>query len=138
MRQKNPLETKKIPLNFIAYTFGFEKSLNVKTQSEFLKNLKGWGFKTNPMNNVIIGIKNLIINYKELEKNRGKLDFDIDGIVYKVNDLRIQKRLGNVANAPRWAVAHKFSSDKAISKILNIDIQIGRTGALHQLQKLSL
>ena len=136
LRQKNPLETKKIPLNFIAYTFGFEKSLNVKTQSEFLKNLKGWGFKTNPMNNVIIGIKNLIINYKELEKNRGKLDFDIDGIVYKVNDLRIQKRLGNVANAPRWAVAHKFSSDKAISKILNIDIQIGRTGALTPVAKI--
>ena len=88
------------------------------------------------MNNVIIGIKNLIINYKELEKNRGKLDFDIDGIVYKVNDLRIQKRLGNVANAPRWAVAHKFSSNKAISKILNIDIQIGRTGALTPVAKI--
>ena len=136
LRQKDPLETKKIPLNFIAYTFGFEKNLNMKTQSEFLKNLNNWGFKINPMNKTIIGIKNLIVNYKEIEKNREKLDFDIDGIVYKVNDLRLQKRLGNVANAPRWAIAHKFSSNKAISKILNIDIQIGRTGALTPVAKI--
>ena len=70
------------------------------------------------MNKIITGIKNLIKNYNEVEKNREKLDFDIDGIVYKVNDLKLQKRLGNVANAPRWAIAHKFSSNKAISKIL--------------------
>ena len=136
LRQKNPLETQKIPLNFIAYTFGFEKNLNIKTQSEFLKNLKDWGFKINPMNKAITGIKNLVINYKEVEKNREKLDFDIDGIVYKVNELKLQKRLGNVANAPRWAIAHKFSSNKAISKILSIDIQIGRTGALTPVAKI--
>ena len=81
-------------------------------------------------------MKNLIINYNDVEKNRKKLDFDIDGIVYKVNDLKLQRRLGNVANAPRWAIAHKFSSNKAISKILNIDIQIGRTGALTPVAKI--
>ena len=136
LRQKDPIETKKIPLNFIAYTFGFEKNLNIQTQSEFLKNLKNWGFKINPFNKIIIGIENLIANYNELEKKREKLDFDIDGIVYKVNDLKLQKRLGNVANAPRWAIAHKFSSNKATSKILNIEIQIGRTGALTPVAKI--
>ncbi len=136
LRQKNPLETKKIPLNFIAYTFGYEKNMNIKTQSEFLKSLKHWGFKINPMNKVISGVKNLIANYNEIESDRKKLDFDIDGIVYKVNDLKLQKRLGNVANAPRWATAHKFSSNKAVSKILDIDIQIGRTGALTPVAKI--
>ena len=136
LRQKDPLETKKIPLNFIAYTFGFEKKLNIKKQSEFLESLKDWGFKINPMNKTITGVKNLITNYNEVEKNRKKLDFDIDGIVYKVNDLKLQKRLGNVANAPRWAIAHKFSSNKSISKVLNIDIQIGRTGALTPVAKI--
>ena len=136
LRQKDPLETKKIPLNFIAYTFGFEKNLNIKKQSEFLESLKDWGFKINPMNKTITGVKNLMINYNDVEKNRKKLDFDIDGIVYKINDLKLQKRLGNVANAPRWAIAHKFSSNKSISKVLNIDIQIGRTGALTPVAKI--
>ncbi len=75
-------------------------------------------------------------NYYEIEKKRANLDFDIDGIVYKVNDFAMQRRLGNVANAPRWAIAHKFSSNKAISKILDIEIQIGRTGALTPVAKI--
>ena len=136
LRQKNPEDTKKIPLNFIAYTFGFEKDLNIKTQSEFLQKLNEWGFKTNPLNKLISGVKNLIENYNEVEKKRASLDFDIDGIVYKVNDFAIQKRLGHVANAPRWAIAHKFSSNKAISKILDIEIQVGRTGALTPVAKI--
>ncbi len=136
LRQKDPKETKKIPLKFIAYTFGYEKNLNCGTQSEFLKNLKIWGFKINPLNKTIDNIKDLINNYNNIEKNREKLDFDIDGIVYKVNDLKIQKRLGNVANAPRWAIAHKFASNKAISKVLSIDIQVGRTGALTPVAKI--
>ena len=74
-------------------------------------------------------------NYYDVEKKRGEMDFDIDGIVYKINDLNIQKRLGNVANAPRWAIAHKFSANSAISKIENIEIQIGRTGALTPVAK---
>ena len=136
LRQKKPEDTKKIPLNFIAYTFGFERGLKQKKQSDFLKKLEEWGFKINPLNKTISGIKNLIQNYNEVEKQRANLDFDIDGIVYKINDFELQKRLGNVANAPRWAVAHKFSSNKAISKILDIDIQIGRTGALTPVAKI--
>ena len=136
LRQKNPDETKKIPLKFIAYTFGYEKGLKINNQSDFLKKLTDWGFKTNPHNKLISGIKNLIENYQEIEKKRTNIDFDIDGIVYKVNDFAMQKRLGNVANAPRWAVAHKFSSNKAISKILDIEIQIGRTGALTPVAKI--
>ncbi len=136
LRQKNPEDTKKIPLNFIAYTFGFEQGLKLKKQSDYLKKLYEWGFKTNPLNKTISGIKNLIQNYRKVEQQRTNLDFDIDGIVYKINDFELQKRLGNVANAPRWAIAHKFSSDKAISKILDIDIQIGRTGALTPVAKI--
>ena len=135
LRQKNPEDTKKIPLKFIAYTFGFEKGLKVQSQFDYLQKLREWGFKTNPLNNLISGIKNLINNYNEIEKQRMNLDFDIDGIVYKVNDFALQRRLGNVANAPRWAVAHKFSSNKAVSRILDIDIQIGRTGALTPVAK---
>ena len=136
LRQKNPNDTSKIPLKFIAYTFGYEKGLKVDNQFEYLNKLNEWGFKTNPFNKLISGVKNLLINYHELEAKRAEIDFDIDGIVYKVNNFKLQKRLGNVANAPRWAVAHKFSSNKAISKILNIDIQIGRTGALTPVAKI--
>ncbi len=136
LRQKNPLETKKIPLKFIAYTFGYQSGIKSKSQSEFLKSLTEWNFKINPYNKVISGIKNLIKNYEAIEKKRSEIDFDIDGIVYKVNDFNLQKRLGNVANAPRWAVAHKFSSDKAVSQIIGIDIQVGRTGALTPVAKI--
>ena len=136
LRQKNPEDTKKIPLKFIAYTFGYEKGLKAKNQIDFLKNLDVWGFKTNPFNKLVTGIDNLLINYAKIEKERTKIDFDIDGIVYKINDFELQKRLGNVANSPRWAIAHKFASNKAISKILNIEIQIGRTGALTPVAKI--
>ena len=136
LRQKNSDDTKKIPLKFIAYTFGYEKGLKAKNQTDFLKNLDNWGFKTNPLNKLITGVDNLLINYFKIEKERTKIDFDIDGIVYKINDFELQKRLGNVANSPRWAIAHKFASNKAISKILNIEIQIGRTGALTPVAKI--
>ena len=136
LRQKDPEQTKKIPLKFIAYTFGYEKGLIVNNQSDFLKKLTEWGFKTNPLNILNSGVKNLMKNYQEIEKKRADIDFDIDGIVYKVNDFAMQKRLGNVANAPRWAIAHKFSSNKAISQILEIEIQVGRTGALTPVAKI--
>ncbi len=136
LRQKNPEDTKRIPLNFIAYAFGYENGLKVTNQYDFLKKLNYWGFKTNSLNKLIIGAKNLIQNYNKIEKQRANLDFDIDGIVYKINEFSLQKRLGNVANAPRWAIAHKFSSTKAISEILDIDIQVGRTGALTPVAKI--
>ena len=136
LRQKNPEETKKIPLKFIAYTFGYEKGLIVNNQFDYLKKLNEWGFKTNPLNILTSGIKNLMKNYQDIEKKRADIDFDIDGIVYKVNDFAIQKRLGNVANAPRWAIAHKFSSNKAVSQIIDIEIQVGRTGALTPVAKI--
>ena len=136
LRQKDSKETKKIPLNFIAYTFGFENGMKITNQNEFLKNLSLWGFKINPFNKIIKGTKNLIKNYNDLEKIRSEIDFDIDGIVYKVNDFNLQSRLGYVANAPRWAIAHKFSANQAVSQILDIEIQVGRTGALTPVAKI--
>ena len=137
LRQKNPNDTKKIPLKFIAYTFGFVKEMKISNQSDFLKKLSEWGFKTNPFNKLIEGVNNLMINYDKIEKKRNELDFDIDGIVYKINNFQLQKRLGNVANAPRWAIAHKFSANNGVSKIVDIDIQIGRTGALTPVAKIN-
>ncbi len=137
LRQKDPKETKKIPLKFVAYTFGYEKGLKATSQNEYLKNLKEWGFKTNPLNKTLEKIENLMTNYHEIEKKRDDIDFDIDGIVYKVNNFQLQKRLGNVANAPRWAIAHKFSANSGISKIKDIEIQIGRTGALTPVAKIN-
>ncbi len=137
LRQKNPNDTKKIPLKFIAYTFGYEKGMKAKKQNEYLKKLEDWGFKTNPFNKTLQGVQNLMTNYYELEKKRGEIDFDIDGIVYKIDNFDLQKRLGNVANSPRWAIAHKFSANKGVSKIFNIDIQVGRTGALTPVAKIN-
>ena len=136
LRQKDSTITGKIPLKFIAYTYGYAEELNIHTQTDLLKNLKLWGFKTNPLNKKISGIKSLIENYKNLEEKRKEIAFDIDGIVYKVNDFDLQKRLGFAANAPRWAIAHKFSANSSISEIINIEIQIGRTGALTPVAKI--
>jgi len=136
LRQKDPAMTSKIPLKFIAYTYGYAKNIDIKNQSDFLNNLKLWGFKTNPLNKKIKNVKNLIMNHKNLEEKRKEIDFDIDGIVYKVNDFELQKRLGFAANAPRWAIAHKFSANSSVSEILNIEIQIGRTGALTPVAKI--
>ena len=136
LRQKDSSITSKIPLKFIAYTHGFVKNMKIENQTDFLKNLKLWGFKINPFNKKIVGIKNLILNYKKLEERRKEIPFDIDGIVYKINNFTLQKRLGFAANAPRWAIAHKFSANSSISEILNIEIQVGRTGALTPVAKI--
>jgi len=136
LRQKNPLETKKIPLQFIAYSFGFVNEKLFKTQSEYLELLKNWGFKVSQYKSVFTNIEDIMKNYIELENKRSEIEYDVDGIVYKINDLNFQNRLGYVSNSPRWAIAHKFSSIKAISKILNIEIQVGRTGALTPVAKL--
>ncbi len=136
LRQKNAAVTCKIPLKFIAYTYGYAENMNIKNQSDFLNNLKFWGFKINPLNKKIDDIKKLILNYKNLEEKRKELPFDIDGVVYKINNFELQKRLGFAANAPRWAIAHKFSANSSISEIQNIEIQLGRTGALTPVAKI--
>ena len=135
LRQKDPQETKKIPLNFIAYTFGYFKNNQFKYQSEFLSELKNWGFKINKDNRILKNINNLIKFHKLFESKRFDLNYDVDGLVYKINDLNLQSRLGFTSNSPRWAIAHKFSADYANSKILNIEIQVGRTGALTPVAK---
>ena len=136
LRQKDSNETKKIPLKFIAYTFGFYDKNRFKKQSDFLKALNLWGFITSKLNKVISGVENLIEHHELFEKKRFELDYDVDGLVYKINEFDLQKRLGFVANAPRWAIAHKFSALSAFSEILNIDIQVGRTGALTPVAKI--
>ncbi len=130
LRQKNAEQTKKIPLNFVAYTFGFFKNKNIKKQSEFLSSLKKWGFKISEHNKVFKTINDLENFHKKFEKDRFDLEYDVDGLVYKINSLELQNRLGFTANSPRWAIAHKFSADSAYSKITDINIQVGRTGAL--------
>ena len=137
LRQKDSNVTAKIPLKFIAYTHGYIKNTIINNQTDFLENLQSWGFKTNPFNKKIISIKNLMLNHKDLEEKRKEIAFDIDGVVYKVNDFNLQKRLGFAANAPRWAIAHKFSANSSISQITNIEIQIGRTGALTPVAKIN-
>jgi len=135
LRQKDPQETSKIPLKFIAYTFGFISENKFKNQSNFLSALKYWGFLTSDYNKIIKSTDELLKFHEQFEKKRFDLNYDIDGLVYKVNNLQLQKRLGFTSNAPRWAIAHKFSADHAYSEILNIDIQVGRTGALTPVAK---
>ena len=135
LRQKNSAETSKIPLNFIAYTFGYFEDNKFKLQSDFLNDLQIWGFKTSKYNKIVKDISGLVSLHNKFEKERFQLEYDVDGLVYKVNNLQLQKRLGFTSNAPRWAIAHKFSADYTYSEILNIDIQIGRTGALTPVAK---
>ncbi len=137
LRQKDSNATKKIPLKFMAYSYGYLKDYYIDTQSEFLSNLKLWGFETSEYNTLLGSTSEIMNNYSELEKKRSEINYDIDGIVYKINDISLQKRLGFVSNSPRWAIAHKFSSTKAYSKIINIEIQVGRTGALTPVAKIN-
>ena len=137
LRQKDPNQTKKIPLQFIAYTYGYQKNFNFEKQSQYLKALNEWGFKTSKFNKVINGVNNLMKNYEQMENIRFELEYDVDGLVYKVNDFKLQSRLGYVSNSPRWASAHKFSAESSFSKILNIEIQVGRTGALTPVAKIN-
>ena len=137
LRQKDPNQTKKIPLQFIAYTYGYQKNFNFEKQSQYLKALNEWGFKTSKFNKVINGVNNLMKNYEQMENIRFELEYDVDGLVYKVNDFKLQSRLGYVSNSPRWASAHKFSAESSFSKILYIEIQVGRTGALTPVAKIN-
>ena len=136
LRQKDSNETKKIPLKFVAYGFGAVEPKNFEKQSEYLKLLKTWGFNTNSLNKLVSTIEDIEKNYKMIETQRSTIDYDLDGLVYKVDNLKLQNRLGFVSNSPRWAIAHKFSSEKGFSIIKNIEIQVGRTGALTPVAKI--
>ena len=136
LRQKNSNETKKVPLKFVAYGFGIVQPKNFNKQSEYLKLLKVWGFNTNPLNKQVSTAEDIEKNYKIIESQRSNIDYDLDGLVYKVDSLNLQNRLGFVSNSPRWAIAHKFSAEKGFSIIKNIEIQIGRTGALTPVAKI--
>ena len=135
LRQKNPEETAKIPLKYFAYGFGDIEPMTFKKQSDFLENISKWNFTINPLTSIINGIDEIEKEHEKINHLRSSLDYDIDGIVYKVNDLNLQKRLGNTSNSPRWAIAYKFSAEKAITKIKNIIIQVGRTGAITPVAK---
>ena len=135
LRQKNPKITSKIPLKYFAYGYGAVEPMVFLNQSEFLSKIKEWGFKTNPLSQIIKGIEEIEKQHSKIDSIRSSLDYDIDGLVYKVNDLKLQKRLGNTSNSPRWATAYKFSAEKAVTKIKDIIIQVGRTGAITPVAK---
>ena len=135
LRQKNPKDTAKIPLKYFAYGFGAIQPMIFEKQSEFLKRLNSWGFLTNPLSKNVKGINEIEKQHKSLDSIRSSLDYDIDGLVFKVDDLKLQQRLGSTSNSPRWAIAYKFSAEKAITKINNIIIQVGRTGAITPVAK---
>ena len=135
LRQKDPNETSKIPLKYFAYGFGAVEPMIFKTQSDFLSKINQWGFKINPLSKKIIGIDQIEDQHSKIDQIRSSLDYDIDGLVFKVNDLKLQRRLGNTSNSPRWATAYKFSAEKAVTKIKDIIIQVGRTGAITPVAK---
>ena len=124
-----------MPLQFFAYAFGNIEPMTFKTQSDFLNKISKWGFKTNPYNSIVKNLSEIQSEHEKIEKIRSDLNYDIDGLVFKINNLPLQARLGNTSNSPRWAIAYKFSSVKAVTKINDIIIQIGRTGALTPVAK---
>ncbi len=136
LRQKNPQETAKIPLKFFAYGIGEITPSIFKKQSEVLEKLEQWGFKINHHCKTMKSLTEVEKNHANLESIRSSLDYDVDGVVVKVNDLNLQERLGSTSNSPRWAIAYKFSSVKAFSIIKNIVIQVGRTGAITPVAKI--
>lgn len=130
LRQLDARITAERNLSFVVYTWGEVSDIRWNSQYEFLSYVKELGFPVNPYNSLCNSEKDLLNSYNELMENRADLPYDIDGIVYKVNDLELQKRLGFLTRTPRWAVAHKFPAEKAITRLNNIRIQVGRTGAL--------
>ena len=135
LRQKDPRETSKIPLKYFAYGFGAIEPNIFKSQSEFLEIINKWRFVVNPLSKHVKGINEIEKQHSIIDHLRSSLDYDIDGLVYKVNDLNLQRRLGNTSNSPRWATAYKFSAEKAVTKIKDIIIQVGRTGAITPVAK---
>ncbi|WP_404969451.1 NAD-dependent DNA ligase LigA [Thalassospira xiamenensis] len=136
LRQLDPTISAKRPLRFFAYSFGELSESLAQTHWDFISKIKGWGFVTNPHTTLLHNTDEIMAFYEELGNQRAELDYDIDGIVYKVNDFELQLRLGFVSRSPRWAVAHKFPAEQARTRVKAIDIQVGRTGALTPVARL--
>lgn len=136
LRQKDASVTRSRPLKFFAYAWGEVSEVPGDTQTEVVAALGKMGFSVNPLMRRFDTIDGLIQHYHAIEEQRADLGYDIDGVVYKVDDLDLQKRLGFVSRSPRWAIAHKFPAEQATTVLQDIDIQVGRTGALTPVAKL--
>ena len=130
LRQLNPRVTAARKLSIWAYTWGEVSERQWQTQEEFFEKLQEWGFPINPNNKVCKSIEEMEENFAQVMEKRANLPYDIDGLVYKVNSIELQERLGFLTRTPRWAIAHKFPAEQAITRINNIRVQVGRTGAL--------
>jgi len=136
LRQKDPSITASRPLGFFAYAWGEMSEMPADTQSGMVGWFGSCGFKTNPLTKMCRSVEALLEFHHEIEARRAMLDYDIDGVVYKVDRLDWQERLGFVSRNPRWAIAHKFPAEKAMTVVKDIEIQVGRTGALTPVAKL--
>ncbi|MEL7197328.1 MAG: NAD-dependent DNA ligase LigA [Pseudomonadota bacterium] len=137
LRQKDASVTAKRPLKFWAYGWGAASDVPCETQHDMMRMIADWGFPLSPFLTLTQNTDGLIAHYEEIGRQRPDLDYDIDGVVYKVNRLDYQQRLGFVAKAPRWAIAHKFPAEKAQTTLEAIDIQVGRTGKLTPVGRLA-
>jgi DNA ligase (NAD+) len=136
LRQQDSEITKTRPLRFFAYTWGDVAGLPAETQWGVIEAFAQWGLPTNPLMKLCNDVDELLSHYRAIEAKRASLGYDIDGVVYKLNDLALQERLGFVSRSPRWAVAHKFSAEQATTLLEAIDIQVGRTGSLTPVARL--
>ena len=136
LRQLDPNITAARPLKAFTYGWGEVKGMEWETQWDFLQDLKRWGFPVNPRTKVCKTVEQMLKEYYKLGEDRAGLPYDIDGMVYKVNRIDLQKRLGFVSRAPRWATAHKYSAERAETQLENIEVQVGRTGTLTPVARL--